>query len=205
MDCRYRLINIMKRLLLTLLILAAATAFKCGSGDGGSGQPPVGNTGRSGITLPDTWVPQQWTAGGVPVVSVVAVPPEALARIDIGIMRQIACYDRVQPSWGVGRQLSEYLVIFIDPMATNQVTEPGSPALIAYGVQTAGTVLGAGRDGYNGPTTIVLPHQAATNWRYLNYLEAAVGNESEHVREWWNSEGTFYNYAIAGDVHPHCN
>jgi hypothetical protein len=103
----------------------------------------------------------------------------------------------------------EYNIAFIDPTATNL---DGSPALMVNqknlegktigSQQSAGTCIGVGNDKIT-PTNIVIPHQAATNWRYLNYLFWSIYNEFEHDRENHMDKNVFNQYLGLNDIHQH--
>jgi hypothetical protein len=111
--------------------------------------------------------------------------------------------------WSGKATVFEYNIAFLEPTATNQ---DGSPALMVHiknaegkilqSIQSAGTCIGVGSDGII-PTNICLPHQAATNWRYLNYLLHSVYNEGEHDRENHCDKSVFNSYLGANDIHPH--
>jgi hypothetical protein len=111
--------------------------------------------------------------------------------------------------WSGKATVYEYNIAFLEPTATNQ---DGSPALMVHiksaegkitqSIQSAGTCIGVGKDGII-PTNICLPHQAATNWRYLNYLLYSVYNEGEHDRENHCDKNVFYKYLGENDIHPH--
>lgn len=143
------------------------------------------------------------TPKGAEVISTAMVPPDALATVDEGIQKQIDCYDRLEPTWANYKNVSDYGVLFINPMATNQETEPGSPALLVNGYQTAGTCVGVHPRSNLKKSWIVLPHQTNTNWRFREYLKQSARNESEHVREYRNDYGRFLIYATGNDSHPH--
>lgn len=143
------------------------------------------------------------TPGGVFVASVTNyVPDAALAAIDEGITNQLTRTEAAHPEWAAKRLLPDYRVIFIDPMATNAETEPGSPALLVWGIQSAGTCIGVGGDGVY-PEYIVLPHQADSGWNYIDYLMHSAWHESEHIREWFNDQAVFNSFIGSGDIHPH--
>lgn len=164
--------------------------------------PQDGITFPNGIHLPGTPGYAYATPGGAQVVSVVPVPADVLPLIDEGITNQLTRINAAKPDWANKRNISDYHIFFIDPMATNQVNDPGSPALIVSGYQTAGTCVGVAGDGFGGDF-IVLPHQQATQWRYRSYLVNSAWSESEHIREWFNDTGVFYGFLGTGDVHPH--
>lgn len=149
------------------------------------------------------------TPQGVSVRSTVPVPPAALQSIDTGINNQIVRHNAAYPKWDKGKAFPEYRVLFVDPMAFNQYTDPGSPALLINGVQSAGTVIGM-TEGNLSPVKepyIVLPHQQDSQWSHADYLMHSAWNESEHYREWINRDtepvGKWKEYEGAFDVHPH--
>lgn len=154
---------------------------------------------RLAIEIPN--LPYQFTTPrGVRVRSTVPVPDSALSTIDAGIMRQLVRASAAHPDWSSYAVLSDYDVMFIDPQATNQINYPGSPAIVVHGIQAAGTCIGLG-DGYIKPT-IVLPHQAASGWTFMEYLAESARNESEHVRLWNNDLQLFGFYTGTNDIHP---
>lgn len=162
-----------------------------------------GITFPNGIHLPGTPGYAYATPGGAQVVSVVPVPDDVLPLIDEGITNQLTRINAAKPDWANKRNISDYHIFFIDPMAVNQVNDPGSPALIVSGVQTAGTCVGVAGDGFSGDF-IVAPHQQDTQWRYRSYLVNTTWHESEHQREWANDRGVFYYFVQPGmDNHPH--
>ena len=154
------------------------------------------------VTLPPSF-PYFWGEHGQPgIQSVVEVPIAARQAVAEGILNQIVRISAAKPSWDAYKNLTDYVVYFIDPQATNTVNDPGSPALIIRGVQAAGTCIGVGNDGVSLPI-IVLPHQAASDWIYLDYLMHSAWHESEHIREWTNDPAEFFARAIVDDIHPH--
>jgi len=147
------------------------------------------------------------TVNGVVVRSTVDVPNENLRLIEEGITNQITRHNAAFPNWSAHKSLSDYEVLIIDPMCTNEYTEPGSPCIEVNGWHSAGTCIGTyPRTNIKRPK-IVVPHQADTNWQFKDYFMRSVWHESEHVREWVNQEneptGRFYFYANSGDIHPH--
>jgi hypothetical protein len=149
------------------------------------------------------------TPQGVAVRSTVAVPGSALQSIDDGINNQIIRHNAAYPKWDKGKTFPEYRLLFVDPMAFNEFTDPGSPALLVNGVQTAGTVLGM-IEGNLSPVKepyIVLPHQQDSQWSHVDYLMHSAWNEGEHFREWLNRDnepvGKWKEYEGPNDVHPH--
>lgn len=140
------------------------------------------------------------TPKGIEVKSTVPVPPEALATIDAGIDEQMKRFAVAYPDWPAGKRHSEYRVLFIDPMASNQ---DGSPAILVKGIQTAGTCIGVHPGSPSRQPWIVLPHQANRDWRFGEYLRNSAWFESEHYVEWLNDYPTFLRFVGEGDVHPH--
>lgn len=139
------------------------------------------------------------TPKGARVESVVPVPSRQLELIDEGITNQIVRYRNAFPNWTKGRNVNEYNVLIVNPMATNMVNEPGSPALMVSGVQSAGTMIGITRK----EQWIVVPHQSDSNWQFEDYFVKTVWHESEHYVEAINDMTVFYQFVGAGDVHPH--
>jgi hypothetical protein len=178
----------MKKLIFLIIAVLSLSAFKCGKVE----NPPV--------PVPDKWSFKVKTPRGVTVRANVNVPYLALQDIDTGIATQIRAYNAINPFWTQYNSIEKYVVEFVEPMATNL---DGSPALIhRAGVQTAGTTYGTGWDGNDTPT-IVLPHQAATNWNYREYLRTSARFESEHIREWTEDKDVFNRFTGANDCHPH--
>lgn len=162
---------------------------------------------------------RQYTPKGACVWGTVKVPQEQLESFDEGISRQIAASSAEFPNWKLFRKHSDYSALVIDPMATNHVNEPGSPALIVSTgnsqIQCAGVCLGTSwtptisADGtsYKLQGTsidhpyIVVPHQVATGWRFTNYWRDSVGNESDHLAL-FNDLELFEYYRGPRDIHP---
>ncbi len=132
----------------------------------------------------------------------VLVPDEALAAIRDGVALQIERSSAAHPDWVQGNNIEDYTILFINPMAVNVETDPGSPALIVGGIQCAGTCLGVGNDHSANRPVIVLPHQVATNWTHLEYLKQSARNESEHIRLNWCDAAMFAHYQGVNDQHP---
>jgi hypothetical protein len=143
------------------------------------------------------------TPRGIAVKSTAPVPPAFLQIIDASIERMIRNHRRAQPTWTKHVNIPDYAVLLIDPMTTNVETEPGSPALLVKGVQTAGTVIGYHPQANLSRPHIVAPHQDEQDWRFQSYFAHTIYNEGEHVIESQNDWGIFMHYAHAGDVHPH--
>lgn len=192
----------MKHAILLLLVLAL---FK------GCGEDKNINQGLDAIGIPSSHAEfkhEYTTPFGVKVRSTVKVPPQALDAIDRGILEQLDRINRAKPEWTNRQSPSQYAVLFVDPMATNVETEPGSPAILIKGVQSAGTVIGWNGDAGMKRSYIVAPHQDATQWRYLDYLKRTIWYESEHDRECNEpnerqpSDECRY-YQTVNDVHPH--
>lgn len=145
------------------------------------------------------------------------VPKEWLARLDAGAQQAI---DRKLPGWDKINSPKEARWLLINPSTwragdragqkcVNQITVPGSPCLITNGLQTAGTVIGVGvLDPLKlSKSRIVLPHQADTNWKFLEYAQMSGWFEGEHFVECNQKEGRGYGpclyYQVVNDVHPH--
>ncbi len=141
-----------------------------------------------------------YTPLGVKVRSTVSIPSNALNSIDEGIGNQIYRHSAKYPNWNVGKLHSEYSVLLIDPMTTNVENEPGSPAILVQGIQTAGTGI---RDGGEKLVHIVAPHQQNQEWQFKEYFKNTIWFESEHCRENWNDLDVFNRYVGGSDVHPH--
>jgi hypothetical protein len=148
------------------------------------------------------------TIEGASVVSPVEVPMTALNAIDMGIQAGI---DKMPPAWQNARKVSDYTVRFVNPETHNQ---DGSPALLVNGtIQAAGQTIGyCYRDPKNcagtfykcGQVYLRLPHQAESNWGYLDYLEGTAHAESEHEQEGENSATEFCKWAYPNeDIHFH--
>jgi hypothetical protein len=157
--------------------------------------------------------------GGVCVRSTTDVPPEALAAIDRGIQTQIEKAGAANPSWTRKTSLSQYRVLFVDPSTfhdphprsgekcVNLESTPGAPCLLVDGGnQSAGTIAGGSQVSPIDRIYLVLPHQTAQGWKFLDYLQESARNESEHDRE-CSEEGlqgpTCLKFQGANDVHPH--
>jgi hypothetical protein len=140
------------------------------------------------IDLPDT----PYIQSNVPISD------EIIATIRNGLRLQISAVTALKPTWVFKKRIEDYNVAFIDPQATNM---DGSPALLIRGIQSAGTCIGVGDDGLS-ESAIILPHQSATNWRYVDYLRDSVRHESEHIVLWANDRALFYYYVGANDIHP---
>lgn len=162
------------------------------------------------------WFRGQRTPQGCKVRGVVDLPAAFLAFVDTGIQNQIDRYNVHYPTWENYKKISDYNILVVDPMATNVETDPGSPALLVHGYQSAGTCIGVNPYDNGKPHPawqfwkravrvpwIVVPHQADSNWSHGDYFMNTIHNESEHVREATNDREVFMSYAITGDVHPH--
>jgi hypothetical protein len=153
----------------------------------------------NGLTIPDTFAMMTATTGGVWVMANVTVPQFALDEIDAGIAMQIERATAKFPDWIAGSTLKDYSVMFLGPMARNQVTDPGSPALVVNGVQCAGTVIGTEP---GSRAIIVLPDQDESGWAHRDYLRESARNESEHVRLAMNDRSLFDHFQGVNDIHP---
>lgn len=147
------------------------------------------------------------TPGGVKVKSTVPVPAVQQALIDEGFQATIDRYDDAFVDWIEGMNLSDYEVYLIDPMGTNQVTEPGSPCIYVNGIQTAGTCLGVHPRTQLENVIVVAPHQADSGWAYPDYFKNTIAYEGEHAVERKNIAnaplGVFQAFVGSTDSHPH--
>lgn len=155
------------------------------------------------IDLPETFPFAYTTPRGVGISSVAAIPEHLRAvvfnAIDEGIQYLLTATRARYPNWQNANSHGDYGIYFLEPTATNL---DGSPALMINGIQSVGTVIGIANDGFPFPS-LVLPHQAATDWRYLDYLMRSVWFEGEHLREHSNDLAVFYSYLGANDIHEH--
>lgn len=153
-------------------------------------------------SLPDN-VPYGFTTpGGVLISSVSSViTSQALEAIDEGITNQLVRITAAHPDWNNKKSLPDYKIMFIEPQTRNQINDPGSPAIFVHGIQSAGTCIGVGNDGF-ATDFIVLPHQSP-DWGFTDYLMHSAWNESEHIREWFNDPVVFNSFLGSGDIHPH--
>jgi hypothetical protein len=147
------------------------------------------------------------TPKGARVWSTVQVPAEALTTVDEGLAEQIKWQFKKYPNWQNYRNVSDYDVLFIEPMGTNVETEPGSPHIKVNGISTAGTVVGMHwRTNIKKPY-LVIPHQQEQNWRFKSYLFHSIWHEAEHACEKVNADfdpkNLYIHYMTAQDVHPH--
>ena len=120
------------------------------------------------------------TPGGAEILSTVDIPMNFREAYDGSILRMIDNHKRAYPDKPVPDEISDYPAIFIDPMTTNQENDPGSPALLVSGYQTAGTVIGTAVGSKVSPPRLVIPHQQNQQWAFLDYFKATVYNEGEH-------------------------
>jgi hypothetical protein len=141
------------------------------------------------------------TPKGIKIRSTVQVPAQTLADIDTGIDELLARYPLKYPQWTSHTKHSDYSVVFVDPMATNVETEPGSPAILVRGYQSAGTNIGACKTCFP-PIHIVAPHQEKEGWRFRQYLINTIWFEGEHIFE-GNDINVWQQYVGGNDSHPH--
>lgn len=144
------------------------------------------------------------------IQSVAPVPEEAIAAIIEGLNMTQRAVRRKFPSWMNGFKLESVNIAIINPQGSHP--EFGFPELlinvkdlagkVIQQVATAGTVLGL--PGHNvSPMVIVIPHQAATDWRFLEYLRNTARNEYEHFLEFANDLYEAQKYTGTYDIHPH--
>ncbi|HQZ81647.1 MAG TPA: hypothetical protein PLR83_00375 [Pyrinomonadaceae bacterium] len=133
-------------------------------------------------------------------LSTVEVPAQMLPVVRIGIRRTITRWLEKFPEWTNERELSDYRMLFIDPMATNR---DGSPAIKVKGIQSAGTTIGLGEAPITERPYLVLPHQGDSGWRYTDYLRDASANEADHYIAGCNNLIVFWWFLGRRDIHPH--
>ena len=192
----------MKALILISLVLVF---FK------GCGEEKNINQGLDAVGIPSSHAEFKHsyrTPRGVDVKSTVEVPMNVLFTIDQGILMQLDRINIARPDWKNKLNPNQYAVLFVDPMATNVETDPGSPAILIKGIQSAGTVIGFNGDAGMKQSYIVAPHQADTQWRYIDYLRRTIWYESEHDRECnepdpKNPSNDCYHFRGVNDIHPH--
>jgi hypothetical protein len=149
---------------------------------------------------------QQHTPLGALVLSSTdrpSIPARALVLIDEGIS---LCINRMPASWVECRDHSDYILKFIDPMATNVETDPGSPALLVMvqGKDGMEQVQVAGYTVFGSESSMILPHQFSSDWSFEDYLRGSVWSESEHWTEHANDMNEFDRWLyVVGDSHPH--
>lgn len=139
----------------------------------------------------------------VKVYSTVETPSRVLDFIDAGIRQTINRHKKAYPTWKRGMNLDEWRVLIVNPMATNEINEPGAPALKVKGIQTAGTGIGIEFKEYadREDQYIVIPHQAVKQWIFSQYLMNTVAHEAEHLLEFVNDHEIFTRWN-ANDIHP---
>lgn len=140
------------------------------------------------------------------ISSVVAVPPEAQAAMIKGLQMLLRSIEFKFPHWNAARKIEDYNIMLIDPQAELEQGYPGAPSLMVSGIESAGTVIGFPEQKIS-PPNIVLPHQTATDWRYLDYLAEATRFEGEHYAELLeylkNADQEVWKYVGTTDSHPH--
>lgn len=207
---------------IAIVIIAVIWMASCKPGDIPFTQPAWEHQMKDALNgtvgIPDTYTNLKetyTTPRGAKVRSTVPVPPDALNAIDEGLNQQILRLSGMFPAWSVGKNISDYTVVFVDSnpggeqaSCVNEVTEPGSPCLYIGGQKSAGTALGTDERWRDLDTVlpIIVPHQQNQQWRFRQYLVNSIHNESEHVRAWWNRNneptGVFYHFIGEYDQHP---
>lgn len=142
------------------------------------------------------------TPGGARVRSTVDIPTNFIAAIDTAISNQFNLYAGRFPNWNKYNKISDYDLVIVDPMATNEVNDPGSPAILVKGQQAAGTCIGVWNYDPAKKPYIVVPHQAVSDWTHLPYWIDSISNESQHVRLAENDYSRFLYYQGERDIHP---
>jgi len=142
------------------------------------------------------------TPKGARVRSTKDIPAALVAMIDIAIQNQFDLYANRFPNWVAYDSFSDYDILVIDPMATNEVNDPGSPALLIKGQQAAGTTIGVfNYDAVKKPYFVV-PHQVDSNWSHVPYWINSISNETQHGRLAMNDYSRFLYYQGERDIHP---
>lgn len=180
------------------LLFTILFSFACGE----KSNVKTGTITNLPTAIPTQFAQQTFSQNGVGIISVVNYQNRDVDQaIEEGISGAIRSYRAVHPEWTQKQNVSEYLVMFIEPQALNQ---NGTPAILVSGIQSAGTVIGVGLSAnLYSPPVIVLPHQSGQNWQYLKYLKFSAWNEAEHYLEYHNDLPLFYTFAVSNDVHPH--
>lgn len=142
------------------------------------------------------------TPGGARIRSTVAIPTANIQAVDTAINNQFALYATRFPQWNKYDKIPAYDLVVVDPMATNEVNDPGSPAILIKGQQAAGTTLGVWNYDAVKKPYIVVPHQVDSNWSHLQYWIDSISNESQHVRLAENDYSRFLYYTGERDIHP---
>lgn len=142
------------------------------------------------------------TPGGARVRSTVEIPANFITAIDTAINNQFALYATRFPGWTKYAHVSDYDILVIDPMATNEVNDPGSPAILVKGHQASGTTIGVWNyDAVDRPYFVV-PHQVESGWSHLPYWIDSIDNETQHGRLAMNDYSRFLYYQGERDLHP---
>lgn len=142
------------------------------------------------------------TPGGARIRSTVAIPTANIQAVDTAINNQFALYAERFPQWDKYNKISDYDILVIDPMAINQVNDPGSPAILVKGQQAAGTTLGVWNYDPAKKPYFVVPHQADSNWSHMQYWIDSLNNETQHGRLAMNDYSRFLYYTGERDIHP---
>lgn len=140
----------------------------------------------------------------VPVPQSVLENAERAAQYQIDILKLTPGFE----AYTEGLTVSGMKIDFVDPSGINEVNDPGSPMIIIGGQQAAAAVLGMHEqfEEIKLNPILVLPHQQAQDWQFVDYLFRCVWYEAEHRTEFLNRhlapENLWMNY-IGGDAHPH--
>lgn len=147
------------------------------------------------------WKHEYTTQRGVSIRSVAALVLNSIFdTVDLGIRTTILRWRLKFPEWTKAIAHSDYRLLFVEPQRTNR---DGSPAVLVKGIQSAGTTIGLGPAPITERPYLVIPHQAASHWRYRDYLRDSVANESDHYIAGCNDLVVFYWFLGRRDIHPH--
>lgn len=122
------------------------------------------------------------------------IPANVLKNLEIGVRNGIKRVTLAHPTWTNKNKISDYAFVFVNPMGVS-VDLPGAPTFTInqFGsptVTAAGAIMGLQAN--RGPKRpyIVLPHQAASGWKYNQYLVNTVTHEVIHYMEAFNGDGS---------------
>lgn len=141
------------------------------------------------------------TPSGCPIFSTVDVPVNAQKNFEIGIQNQLNYYSKLYPGWTKKNKISDYALVVVNPSGTSVETLPGAPTINVRGQQASGTVIGLQANTGPDREYIVMPHQAATAWKFYDYWMVTSRNESVHVRMAYNDLNEFAKHLGEADVH----
>lgn len=135
-------------------------------------------------------------------ISVVELPYEARIIATDGIQRALSCAKRTYTAWDKDISIEDYTVLFVEPMAINTVTEPGSPAIYVGSQRSAGSAIGVTSGSRIEKPHLVLPHQQGQDWDFESYLYNTCRYETEHAVINANDEVLAQQTMNITHVHP---